>query len=185
VIRKLFYSKYGNDIINNITSFDIYVKINNIPTSQIKINTYVDIFNYHTKNNTVMTPFFDNIYCYEHDCIDINCFSKVELIKNNKFDYIWLKIEKIDKTLFIENIDFYMIDINNTFKGFYFDIIKTTHIDMFNNLIIENSNESILYNNVNLINGNYSMYNLYVNISKYIKLKKKIYSIYFRIKLNN
>jgi hypothetical protein len=120
------------------------------------------------------------LYCYEYDCIDINCFTKVELIKNNKFDYIWLKIEKNDKTSFIENIDFYMIDINNIFKNFYFDITKTTHIDMFNNLIIENSNESILYNNVN-INGNYSMYNLYLNISKYVKLKKKIYAIYLSV----
>lgn len=183
IIRKIFYSKYGNDIMKNISYFDLYVKINNIQHSDINIDTYVDIFNYHSDNNTIMTPYYEDMRCLDNYIINMECFKKINLIKNNKYNYIWLKLEKKDKKSFTENIDIYMVDINNIFEGFYFDKNKLPYIDILNNFVVENSNEYVLYNNINIIDGNYSMYNLYLNISNNIHLKKKIYTIYFGLKI--
>jgi hypothetical protein len=79
------------------------------------------------------------------------------------------KVEKKYKTPFIDNLYLYIYDIYN----------------IFDNKVID---PSISYNNVQLINGNYSLYNLYINItnnnhSKIIQ-NNKINSIYFNMKLN-
>ena len=122
------------------SKFSVYIKFNNYPLSQIKVSTYVETFSYYTKNNTVITPYYDNIDCLDNKYLDINCFSKIDLVKNNKYNYIWLKFEKKDKTLFVNNLDFYVYDMYNVF---------------------DNSK----FKNVIYVNGSYSLYNFHLNIT--------------------
>jgi len=124
----------------NNSKFSVYIKFNNYPFSQINVSTYVKTFSYYTKNNTIMTPYFENNDCLDHQYFDIKCFTKIDLVKNNKYNYIWLKFEKKDKTPFVNTIDFYIYDMYNVF---------------------DNSK----FKNVIFVNGNYALYNFHLNIS--------------------
>ena len=140
------------------SKFSVYIKFNNYPLSQITVSTYVETLSYYTKNNTIMTPYYEHIDCLDNqyfDIFDINCFTKIDLVRNNKYDYIWLKFDKKDKTPFVNTVDLYIYDIYNVFS--------------FDHISPENSKESVFDNtkfkNVIFLNGKYVLYNFYLNIT--------------------
>ena len=101
-----------------------------------------------------MTPYFENIDCLDNQNFDIKCFTKVDLVKNNKYNYIWLKIEKKDKTSFSNEIDLYVYDMYNIFDN-----------SKFKNKIF--------------IDEKYVLYNFHLNVTK-----NKIDSMYIMIIFN-
>jgi hypothetical protein len=158
------------------SKFSVYIKFNNHPLSPITVSTYVETFSYYTKNNTIMTPYYEHIDCLDNqyfDIFDINCFTKIDLVRNNKYDYIWLKFEKKDKTPFVNTVDFYIYDMHNVFS-FEHRYPENREESVFSK---ENSEKPTLsfrfislfdntkFKNVIFVNGKYVLYNFYLNIT--------------------
>jgi len=149
------------------SKFSVYIKSNNYPLSQIKVSTYVETINYYMKNNTIMTPYFEHNDCLDNQYFYLNCFTKIDLVRNNKYNYIWLKFEKKDKTPFVNTVDLYIYDMYN---------------------VLDNSK----FKNVIFVNGKYVLYNFHLNITnnnypmfiKKNKIKNRIDSIYIMMILN-
>jgi len=156
IASSIFFTKQCSK--KNNSKFNIYIKFNNYLSSPISVSTIIKPYKYYTKNNTIITPYFDYINCLDEQYFDINCFTKIDLVRNNNYNYVWLKFEKKDKTPFMNKIDLYIYDMYNIIN----------HKSIYSPLS---------FNNINFVNGNYSLYSFNIDIDK-----KN--SLYFRIKLN-
>lgn len=215
LILSLILNKTIKNNENENNNFTTYIKINYLINTPIYVSSIIG--NINTKivnnsiNNLIMVPFFNNLNCMDiNSDIYIDCFNYIKLIKNNNYDYIWLKFEKKDKTSFKNNYYITIFDISSIFNDFYFDndINNQTYIHKnTNSLVIRNLNEthnnqlqisintykkSILLNEIfnnidynncnNNILNNYTLFTININITN---TNIDINNIYFKMKIIN